>query len=129
MLAQSNVYAIAPAADLQRARTFYREMLGLEPVSEEMMGVLLYQTGEGSTFIIYETPSAGTAQNTAFGWDVSDVDAEVAALREKGVKFEEYDMPGLKTENGIATAGGVRAAWFKDSEGNILSVTQRMNAS
>ena len=73
---------------------------------------------------MYPTPNAGTSQASQAFWSVDDVEAEVAALKKRGVEFEEYDMPGMKTVDGIATAGGTKAAWFKDTEGNILAIVQ-----
>lgn len=123
MLAKLNTCAVIPAADLARARAFYKEKLGLDPASE-LPGRLVYKTGAGSTFIMYETGNAGTAKNTAMGWETNNLDADMDDLRSRGVVFEEYDMPGLKTVNGVADAGGARSAWFKDSEGNILALSQ-----
>ncbi len=74
---------------------------------------------------MYPSPGAGTSRASTAFWAVDDVEAEVAALRARGVVFEEYDMPGLKTKNGIASAGGAKTAWFKDTEGNILAISQR----
>ncbi len=123
MLGSLDVYAVLPATDLQRAKGFYREKLELEP-SEEGDGFAVYETGANSHIQVYETPNAGTAQNTAMGWITDDLDGAVAHLRDRGVVFEDYDFPGLKTEDGIATSPRDRAAWFKDSEGNILCVSQ-----
>ena len=123
MLSQLEAAAVLPAKDLRRARSFYKDKLGMEP-AEEREGELRYRTPAGAAVLMYETENAGTAKNTALLWVTPDVQAEVARLREAGVVFEEYDMPGLKTENGIATTGGEKAAWFKDSEGNILCVAQ-----
>jgi hypothetical protein len=74
---------------------------------------------------MYPSPGAGTSKASTAFWSVDDVEAEVAALKAQGVVFEEYDMPGIKTENGIATGGGAKTAWFKDTEGNILAISQR----
>jgi len=123
MLSQLEAAAVLPAKDLRRAKSFYKDKLGMEP-AEEREGELRYRTPAGAAVLMYETENAGTAKNTALLWVTPDVQAEVARLREAGVVFEEYDMPGLKTENGIATTGGEKAAWFKDSEGNILCVAQ-----
>jgi len=123
MLSQLEAAAVLPARDLNRAKAFYRDKLGLEP-AEERDGELRYRTPSGAAVLMYETENAGTAKNTALLWVTPDVQAEVDRLRGAGVVFEEYDLPGLKTENGIATTGGERAAWFKDSEGNILCVAQ-----
>jgi catechol 2,3-dioxygenase-like lactoylglutathione lyase family enzyme len=114
--------ATIPAKDLDGTRKFYEGVLGLEVVMENPAGIT-YRSGD-SVVSLYPTEFAGTAQHTLGGFIVDDVDAAVADLRARGVTFEEYDMPGLKTENGIAELGGERGAWFKDPEGNILSVFQ-----
>ncbi|BCW44559.1 VOC family protein [Arthrobacter sp. StoSoilB5] len=125
MLKDQQVGAVLPASDIARARAFYSEKLGLEPENPDADDNLQYRCGDGTGFFIYQTPNAGTAKNTQMGWMVSDVAATMAELREKGVEFEDYDFPGLKTENGIATMpDGSAAAWFLDTEGNILSINQ-----
>lgn len=123
MLSKQEFMAVLPAGDLKRARAFWADKLGLEP-AEERGGGLIYRSPGGSGLLIYETQNAGSAKNTQFCWMTPDVEAEVAELRGRGVVFEEYDLPGLKTENGIATMEGEKGAWFKDSEGNILCVSQ-----
>jgi len=125
MLDQYDVSPTLPASDIERAKAWYRDKLGFSPEEELPDGSAYYKSGS-TRFFLYPTQFAGTAQNTAVGWDVDDLDKVVDELRSRGVVFEEYDFPGLKTENGIAVLEGVeRAAWFKDSEGNILSVVQR----
>ncbi|HEX6421510.1 MAG TPA: VOC family protein [Acidimicrobiales bacterium] len=120
-----------PAQDLSRARAFYAEKLGLEPV-EERPGGLRYETG-GVSFALFQSAGAPSGQHTQMGWTVDDLAGVVADLRRRGVVFEEYDMPGLTTRDGIADvegnypstgATGERAAWFRDSEGNLLGVGQ-----
>jgi catechol 2,3-dioxygenase-like lactoylglutathione lyase family enzyme len=111
-----------PAKDLEGTRRFYEDVLGLEIVRESPTGIT-YRSGDAYV-VLYPTQFAGTAQHTLGGFLVEDIEAAVADLRSKGVTFEEYDMPGLKTENGIATADGQKGAWFKDPEGNILSLAQ-----
>jgi catechol 2,3-dioxygenase-like lactoylglutathione lyase family enzyme len=118
------IHTVLPAADLGRARAYYHDKLGLDPVTEEP-GNLMYDVGNGTGFEVYETANAGTAQNTQMGWMTDDLDGEMSALRSHGVVFEEYDVPGMKTENGVATMDDMRAAWFRDSEGNFLCITQR----
>jgi len=122
-----------PAQDLERARRFYAEKLGLEPV-EERPGGFLYKCRSGE-FALFESAGAPSGAHTQMGWEVDDIEVTVTALRERGVMFEEYDFPGLRTANGIAevegnypSKGGVgeRAAWFRDSEGNLLGIGQRM---
>ena len=116
-----------PAKDLEGTRRFYEDVLGLE-VQRVGEGGITYRTASGR-LDLYPTQFAGPAQHTLGGWAVDDIEATVAALRERGVVFEAYDMPGLKTENGIATVDNERAAWFKDPEGNILAVFQMTDGS
>src|SRR5664279_4073636 len=122
MLKNSDVHSTIPAHDLNRARQFYADMLGLTPSREEPGG-LIYQL-PNSWFLLYPSSGAGTAQHTVMGWLVSDLETEVRELKARGVIFEEYDLPGFKTVNSIATTGPTRAAWFKDSEGNLLGIVQ-----
>ena len=123
MLQKSPMYAYIPAKDMARARRFYEQTLGFKPKREAGGGVF-YEFGERTACFLYPTPNAGTSRASQAFWQVADVEREVAELKARGVRFEEYDMPGLKTVDGIATAGGAKAAWFKDSEGNILAVVQ-----
>ena len=122
MLSSSAVYAIVPTKDLAGAKAFFSEKLQLEPTSDNMPGMLIYKCG-GSTIQVYETQGAGTNQATTMGWKVDDVVAEVADLKSRGVVFEDYDFPGLKTVDGIASWDNEKAAWFKDPDGNILCVS------
>ena len=119
------LHTVLPAADLQRARTFYHDKLELDP-DEMHDGMLMYHAPEGSAFEIYETSNAGTAKNTQMVWMTDDLDAEMARLRKRGVVFEDYDIPGMKTENGVATMGDSKAAWFRDTEGNFLCISQTL---
>lgn len=122
MLSQAKVGAAVPAKDLARARKFYEEKLGIKPAANQMdPGGILYETAMGAFFVYLTQASGGDATRLSFV--VDDFDAEMADLRKRGVVFEEYDMPGLKTINGVAEIGGVKGAWFKDTEGNILSLT------
>ena len=114
--------ATIPAKDLARARKFYTEKLGLKEAQESGGGVI-FETGKGTGFLLYESQFAGTNQATAMGFQVSDFDETMSDLRSRGVEFEDYDFPGLKTENGVADLpDGTKAAWFKDTEGNILAL-------
>lgn len=123
MLKKSPVVPYIPATDIARARKFYEEKVGLV-AREEIEGGVVYECGGGSWIFLYKSGGAGTSKASQAFWEVKDVEAEVRELRARGVVFEEYDMPGLKTVNGIATAGNSKAAWFKDSEGNIMAVIQ-----
>jgi predicted enzyme related to lactoylglutathione lyase len=125
MLTETPIVPYIPAKDMARARKFYEEKIGLKP-KQEYGGGVVYECGNGSWVFMYPTPNAGTSRASTAFWAVEDVAAEVADLKSKGVKFEEYDMPGIKTVDGIATGGGAKTAWFKDSEGNILAVSQRL---
>ena len=111
-----------PAKDLERTRRFYEDVLDAQVVMEDPGGII-YRSGD-SYFSLYPTEFAGTAQHTLGAFMVRDVEATVAELRGKGLAFEDYDLPGVKTVNGIADLGGTKGAWFKDPEGNILSVVQ-----
>lgn len=121
MLKNLHVHATIPVKDIERAKKFYSEKLGLTPKSEAPGG-LIYECADGSWFLLFPTPLAGSAQNTAAGWTASDIGAEVKELKARGVVFEDYDNP--KTVDSIAQAGPNKAAWFKDSEGNTLGIVQ-----
>ena len=121
MLSDRRVYSTIPAADLARAQKWYEDKLGLKPRASELMGSI-YDMGEGTGFLLYPTPNAGQAPNTLMTFASTDVRGDVTALRKRGVIFEEYDFPGLKTEDGVARLGDRDGAWFKDSEGNILAI-------
>ena len=125
MLTDSDIIAVLPAKDINRARDFYRDKLGLEPSETPEADSLMYRGGHGTGFLIYQTENAGTAKNTQMGWTTDNLEREMEELRGRGVVFEEYDQPGLKTENGVATSESEKAAWFLDSEGNILNISQR----
>jgi len=120
------MFASLPAHDIERAKRWYEEKLGLTPMQDLGPGGLLYNTG-GSQWLIYQTPSAGTGKQTVGGFVVPDIDETMRDLRAKGVTFEDYALgdKGPTTDNGVARdpAGGA-AAWFKDSEDNILALTQ-----
>jgi hypothetical protein len=112
-----------PASDLGRARAWYADKLDLTPDQEEPEA-LLYQTGGDRLFLLFSSPGAGTAQHQLAAWVVEDLAAEVAELRGRSVVFEDYDLPGLRTVDGVATTPVGMAAWFKDSEGNMLTMIQ-----
>ena len=124
MLTTAPIRAYLPASNLPRARKFYEQLIGLQP-KEEYAGGVIYECG-GAEVFLYPTPNAGTSKASQAYWSVTDVEAEVADLKSRGVKFEEYNMPGIKMTNSIVTGGGAKTAWFKDTEGNILAVSQRL---
>ena len=124
MLSTAPIRAYIPASDIPRARSFYEGKIGLRP-KEEYAGGVIYDCG-GVEVFLYKTSHAGTSKASQAYWQVNDVEAEVADLKARGVAFEEYDMPGVTMTNSIATGGGARTAWFKDTEGNIMAVSQRL---
>jgi predicted enzyme related to lactoylglutathione lyase len=126
MLNDSRVEANIPAADIERAKAFYADKLGLTPVAEPFPGYLQYETAGGTPFNVYQTEYAGIAGHTIAQFHVSDVEHEVRDLKAKGVAFEVYeDMPGVEWQGEVAVMSGMgKAAWFKDSEGNILCVDE-----
>ena len=130
MLDSGRVASRLPAQDLDRARAFYAERLGLEP-AEEREGGLRYVCAAGE-FALFESAGAASGEHTQMSWEVEDIEATVRELRSRGVVFEAYDVPGLKTVDGIADIEGnypskgtaERGAWFRDSEGNLLGIGQ-----
>jgi catechol 2,3-dioxygenase-like lactoylglutathione lyase family enzyme len=124
MLQNSPLYAYIPATDVARARRFYEQKLGFEP-KEEVAGGVVYELGQRTACFLYPTPNAGTSKASQAFWQVADVEREVAELKARGVTFEDYDMTeGHKSPSGVITAGGAKAAWFKDSEGNIMAIIE-----
>ncbi|HWC73398.1 MAG TPA: VOC family protein [Gemmatimonadales bacterium] len=125
MLQKSPMYAYIPAQNVARAREFYERKLGFTP-GREVAGGVMYEFAGGTACFLYPTPNAGTSKASQAFWQVADLEREVAELKARGVQFEEYDMPGLKTRGGIAVTPGSKAAWFKDSEGNIMALIQTL---
>ena len=124
MLQKFPLISYIPAKDVARARRFYEDKLGFA-LAREIAGGVEYAFGGGTRCFVYPTPNAGTSQASQAFWQVDDVDAEIAELKERGVVFEHYDsMPGERSPSGAITAMGAKAAWFKDSEGNILAIIQ-----
>ena len=119
-----------PAQDLERARRFYAEKLGLEAL-EERPGGLRYRCRD-SEFVVFQSTGAASGDHTQMAWEVDDIEATMRELRERGVVFEEYDFPGLRTVDGIvevegnypSKGTGERGAWFRDSEGNLIGIGQ-----
>lgn len=122
MLDQYAPHATLAAADIERAKSWYADKLGLKPKSEDVGGIW-YECG-GATFAIFPTPYAGTAQNTVMEWTVDDVDKVAGDLKQRGITFDTFEMEGVEWNGDVATMGGHKGAWFKDSEGNILAITQ-----
>lgn len=125
MFADRNATALIPATDLTRAKRWYDEKLGLKPAEENEMGAT-YRLGGGTRAFMYPTQFAGTAQHTLLAFDSPDLVADMKTMRARGVVFLDYDLPGLKTRDGMADFGAVKNAWAKDSEGNILAFVEGM---
>ena len=125
MLTNAKVHPTLPAEDLERAKKFYEELLGLKVIQKDPSPGALLQAGEGSTIYIYQR-AATKADHTVASFSVKDVEATVKELKAKGVIFEDVEIPGLTTVDNITTmtlpSGEFKGAWFKDSEGNIISV-------
>jgi catechol 2,3-dioxygenase-like lactoylglutathione lyase family enzyme len=134
MLSEGRIAARLPVQDMDRARAFYADKLGLEPV-EEREGGLRYVCAAGE-FALFQSAGAPSGAHTQMGWEVDDIEATVRELRSRGVTFEEYDFPGLRTVDGIAEIEGnypskgigERGAWFRDSEGNLLGIGQPLRS-
>jgi catechol-2,3-dioxygenase len=114
--------ATLPAKDLDRARSFYSDRLGLDPVSEDRAGVHFVMGG--TRFRLFRSGGAASGAHTQLALMVVDVQSVVNELKSRGLEFENYDYPNLKTVDGVADLGYARAAWFKDSEGNLLGIAQ-----
>ena len=119
MLSDATVTTMPPVKDVDRARRFYEGCLGLRPGGFKPDGKFEYRVG-GSTLALFPKPEGTKADHTAISFQVADIAATIEALKRKGVVFEDYDFPGLKTVNHVCVLGAEKAAWFKDTEGNYL---------
>jgi catechol 2,3-dioxygenase-like lactoylglutathione lyase family enzyme len=124
VLGDSSIVAVVAVKDLAAAKEFYGGVLGLKESEELDPGGVLYES-DGSRLLVYESSFAGTNQATTASWQVSDIEQEVASLAERGVTFEHYELPGATREGDIHLMGSLKAAWFKDPDGNILNLTSR----
>jgi predicted enzyme related to lactoylglutathione lyase len=125
MLQKFPMFAYIPAQDVTRARQFYEKKLGFTAKVESAGGVV-YEFANHTACFLYPTPNAGTSQASQAFWQVDDIEREVADLKTRGVRFERYDLPGQTSQSEIVVGGGAKAAWFKDSEGNIMAVIQNL---
>jgi catechol 2,3-dioxygenase-like lactoylglutathione lyase family enzyme len=125
MLQKFPMYSYIPVKDVRRARAFYEGKLGFKP-GKELDDAVTYTFAGGTACFLYPTPNAGTSKASQAFWQVEDLERLVADLEARGVKFEDYDTPGMKTVNHILTDGGAKAAWFKDTEGNIMALIQEL---
>jgi predicted enzyme related to lactoylglutathione lyase len=126
MLSNSPMTTILPVVDLPRARAFYETKLGLTPEGLKPDGKFVYRLGGGGLLALFQRGSATKADHTAVSFEVTDVAAGVRALMDKGVVFNDYDFPGLKTVQHMCVLGSEKAAWFNDTEGNILCIHENL---
>lgn len=124
-LAASSVTCMLPVKDLARARRFYEEGLGLEPLGAKPDGKFVYRCG-GTELALFPKPEGTKAEHTALSFKVERIEDAVAALEQRGVRFADYDLPGLKTVEHVCVLGSEKAAWFEDPEGNILCLHQEL---
>ena len=117
------VHTTLPVSDIHRAKKWYKDKLDLDPATEGEGGIF-YEVAGGTRFVLYPTPNETRGGHTQLGFSTDDIDGDVERLMGRGVEFESYDFPGLKTENHVARTGEARAAWFKDSEGNMIGIIQ-----
>ena len=123
MLSDAAVLTTLPVSDLERAKRFYREKLTLRPVQELPQG-LLYECADGGRFLLYQTSAQSPSEHTQMSFVVSDIEGEIGDLKSDGVSFEKYDRPDLSTVGSIAYTRSAESAWFRDSEGNLIGITQ-----
>ncbi len=125
MASMDRASAVICSTDLERSRAFYENAVGLTLSPETITNHLLFECGDGSTLLVYGRPSPSVADHTQVRFWSHDIQADAAALAARGVVFEEYDFPTLKTVEGIATTPGIgSSAWFKDPDGNTLALFQ-----
>lgn len=123
LIAAAPIYSVIPAKDIKRARDFYDRVLGLETMDASDPSMFMFSAGKGTQALVYQTTATNGA--TVASFLVDDLEAAVRDLRDRGATFAEYDMPGLKTVNGIVDMGTMgRSAWVIDSEGNAISIVQ-----
>ena len=124
-LNDSAVAVMLPIGDADRAQKFYTDQLGLPYQGTNEEGSLMYALAGGTQLMLLPRPDEKPLGSTAMSFEVGDIEKEIAELEERGVRFEDYDMPGMKTEGHIASMGDERAAWFLDPDGNVLSLDQQ----
>lgn len=125
-LADVPITTILPVVDMQRARRFYEDKLGLKAGEAKPDGKFVYACGRGALIALFPKEGGTKADHTALSFQVPDIEAAVQTLKAKGVVFEDYDFPGLKTVNHVCVLGAEKAAWFKDTEGNYLCLHEDM---
>jgi catechol 2,3-dioxygenase-like lactoylglutathione lyase family enzyme len=125
MLGNTPVMTMLPVVDMGRARAFYADTLGLKSLGPNPQGNQLFSAG-GATIALYQREAPTRADHTALSWEVKNIGAVIRALTDRGVVFEDYDLPGLKTVDKVCVLGAEKAAWFKDPEGNILCLHENL---
>lgn len=128
MLADASVTTILPIVDPERARAYYRDALGLDYLGVNTEGQELFRLGAGGVLALMPKPEGQQAAHTVMSFEVHDIGDHIRDLATRGVVFEDYDLPGLKTVDHVCVLGSERAAWFKDSEGNILCLHEALNS-
>ena len=128
MLANAPVAAVVAVSDMEKGKEFYEGTLGLQKSDMDDPGGVLYVCGMDSRILVYESQFAGTNEATAASWLVEDIDQAIADLKGKGVSFEQYELPGVTRDGDVHVMGDMKAAWFKDPDGNILNLTSRGGA-
>jgi catechol 2,3-dioxygenase-like lactoylglutathione lyase family enzyme len=123
MLKDNPTHTTLPCSDLDRARAWYAEKLGVEPSQESPAG-LTYEGPGGSRYFLFQSGGAPSGEATQMGWRVKDIVGEVKELKTRGVHFEDYDFPGFDHATSVAQTGPIQSAWFKDSEGNLIGIVQ-----
>jgi catechol 2,3-dioxygenase-like lactoylglutathione lyase family enzyme len=127
MLTDSPMTTILPVVDMARARAFYEGKLGLRPVGQKPDGKFSYRVGAGGLLSLFPRGTATRADHTAVSFEVPDVERAVGQLQDRGVVFQDYDLPGLKTVEHVCVLGSEKAAWFNDTEGNILCIHENLH--
>lgn len=125
-LTHSTVAMMLPVTDVDRARTFYTESLGLDYAGTNDEGSAMYDLDGGTHLVLLPRPDAHPSESTAMSFDVDDITAEIVDLEARGVTFEDYDLPDLKTVDHVCVMGTEKAAWFKDPDGNVLCLHEQM---
>ena len=129
MLASSPVTTVLIVQDAERSATFYSEQLGLPHQGRTPDGQEIFTAGGGSSVLLMSDPDAKPSGRTELSFEVTDIDSEIHDLEGRGVTFEDYDLPGLKTVDHVAEMGSEKAAWFKDPDGNVLCLHQMVASS
>lgn len=129
MLTGATITTILPVINMSRARKFYAEQIGLRPLGFAADGNFVFACGGGAHIALINKEEGTKAEHTALSFEVDDIEREIAELKQRGVVFEDYDFPGLKTVHHVCVLGATKAAWFKDTEGNYLCLHEGGPAS